>query len=448
MFYIIDKLAQLARLNIKQRCFIHVVPYNYNYHPVLQKRQISLIYIKEFSSNKGYIIAVKHNEAQGIELDKVMEFINKWELPEIWVLNKKDTLQYFDGTFIFGGYGHLIDANAWADEMSFTGDVIKNNCIDHYYKKHPDYPEVNCIIPISKHYESLESIADSVQLFKNTHSITNGFHLRNEVVPTVFSKLESQGIKIDKTKFIQHFGDRLKHPEYNIHKGKIYTQYNIYTTTGRPSNHFNEINFAALSKTNGEREAFIPENSEFVEFDFNGYHPRILASILDYRIPTEGNIYEHFASLMGTSIDEIKQMMFQQLYGGINKDNLKYEFFNKVNSYTKQNFESYVKLRKLFTGIRNIHYEIDMTPNKLLNYMIQAQETILNMDKIVDIMGYIKYNNLKTRLVLYTYDSFLFDLAYGEESHLRHFEHMLNHPVNIKRGTNYGCLTKTDNIYV
>ena len=43
----------------------------------------------------------------------------------------------------------------------------------------------------------------------------------------------------------------------NSSKGLEYTQYNPYTSTGRPSNRYNGINYAALNKEDGTRDRFV-----------------------------------------------------------------------------------------------------------------------------------------------------------------------------------------------
>ena len=50
-----------------------------------------------------------------------------------------------------------------------------------------------------------------------------------------------------------------------------------------------------------------------------------------------------------------------------------------------------------------------MNRNKLFNYLIQANETEINIKKILDIQDYLLGKN--TKLVLYGYDSFLFDFS-------------------------------------
>lgn len=55
----------------------------------------------------------------------------------------------------------------------------------------------------------------------------------------------------------------------------------------------------------------------------------------------------------------------------------------------------------------------DMKPQKLLNYVLQNLETAMNVRILWDIFKSLR--NRKTELVLYTYDSFLFDFKEGEE---------------------------------
>ena len=51
----------------------------------------------------------------------------------------------------------------------------------------------------------------------------------------------------------------------------------------------------------------------------------------------------------------------------------------------------------------------DLNKSKLFNYLIQALETELNVKKILLIQDYLL--DKKTKLVLYGYDSFLFDFS-------------------------------------
>ena len=85
-------------------------------------------------------------------------------------------------------------------------------------------------------------------------------------------------------------------------------------------------------------------------------------------------------------------------------------------------------------------YLHDTNPNKLFNYLLQATETEHNMHVINIVNGTLsKYNS---KLILYTYDSLLFDfdLRDGKELILKIEEEMSEkgkYPVKIKAGINY-----------
>jgi hypothetical protein len=86
----------------------------------------------------------------------------------------------------------------------------------------------------------------------------------------VYKWVEEQGILIDEKVFDKYFETPWK--GRSIGNSKVYSSYNLYNITSRPTNAFNSINFLAFNKENGSRTAFIPQNDAFVEFDFDGYH--------------------------------------------------------------------------------------------------------------------------------------------------------------------------------
>ena len=54
-----------------------------------------------------------------------------------------------------------------------------------------------------------------------------------------------------------------------------------------------------------------------------------------------------------------------------------------------------------------------MNPQKLLNYLLQGLETAMNVRILWQILRLLRGKN--TKVVLYTYDSFLFDLDKSEK---------------------------------
>jgi hypothetical protein len=82
-----------------------------------------------------------------------------------------------------------------------------------------------------------------------------------------------------------------------------------------------------------------------------------------------------------------------------------------------------------------------MNPQKLLNYVLQNLETANNVLILYEIFKLLRGKN--TKLVLYVYDSFLFDV---DESEKKIFTQILEIfkekklQVKIKTGTNYNNL--------
>jgi hypothetical protein len=77
-----------------------------------------------------------------------------------------------------------------------------------------------------------------------------------------------------------------------------------------------------------------------------------------------------------------------------------------------------------------------MNPQKLFNYILQNMETSQNVLALWDIFSILK--GYKTRLVLYTYDSFLFDFDEEEVSVLNKIRDVFKkYNLNIKESEGY-----------
>jgi hypothetical protein len=258
----------------------------------------------------------------------------------------------------------------------------------------------------------------------------------------VFYEIEKNGIKADKTCFINHYKDKLHHPEYNLNKGKLYTYYNLYNTTSRPSNTFNNINFAALNKDNGERKCYKPENDKFIELDFQGYHPRIIGNLVGFDFPKDRNTYDYLGELLGVSQQDAKELTFKQLYGGVWSEYQDKPFFKEVGVFVDGLWDTFQ-----YGGAVKSHNKIfirdqleGMNPQKLFNYLIQSQETANNVYMLEKVLDYLK--DKKTKIVLYTYDAFLFDYAKEDGEIFETITQLLQYPVSIKQGKTYHGLEK------
>ena len=212
------------------------------------------------------------------------------------------------------------------------------------------------------------------------------------------------------------------------------------TTTRRPSNAFNGINFAALKKEDGSRKSFIPDGI-FVEFDISAYHPNLVCRLIDYDFHT-GDIHSAFAELYGTSYQEAKEITFKQLYGGVFKEYEHLEFFQKVKIFVNNNWETFNNLGQVIVPISGYCFEKskldNMNPQKLFNYILQNVESAVNSFILMDVHKLLK--GKKTKIVLYTYDSFLFDIDVGEEYIEEDVKNIFNKyklTTKIKKGQSY-----------
>jgi DNA polymerase I-like protein with 3'-5' exonuclease and polymerase domains len=204
-----------------------------------------------------------------------------------------------------------------------------------------------------------------------------------------------------------------------INKGIAYSYYNLYNLTGRPTNSFKGINFLAIPKEGDYRKQFIPTNDYFVEFDFDSYHLRLIAKLVGIELSNSESIHKMLASqyfekstkdITEEEYKQAKVITFRQLYGGVEPQYSHIEFLSCMSSYTDKEYKKYKAQSSyvLPTG-RILKKHSAITKHKLFNYILQNLETKTNVEKILKIKKYLK--DKKTKLILITYDAFLFDFS-------------------------------------
>jgi hypothetical protein len=429
MFYIIEKSSQLSQLSFED-CFVRFIPNNDNIHPALA--ELSLIYVRPIYSKKGYMLCLNHNESFSISKPEML----------FWLLNNTDRLFTLDKKKALHHYPQLADK---LYDVNFIEHVdiksLDNTCINYYYSKYYSLPNVNCLIPISKHYEMCEAMFDMVwPVIKQYSTADKVFEFQNFHTSNVFYHIEKNGIMVDKNCFIDYYNGKLTNPQFNLNRSRIYTQYNLYTTTSRPSNTFNSINFAALNKDDGERACFKPENTKFIEIDFQGYHPRLIGEMVGFDFPKDKNTYEYLGYVLGVSQQEAKELTFKQLYGGVWSEYQNKPFFEKVLSYIDGMWDTYQYGKQLATENKVFIPDAEMTRSKLFNYIVQSKETSTNVRLLESVLN--KLEGRKTKLVLYTYDAFLFDYDDEDKDIISDIIKSLEYPVTIKQGQSYHGLEK------
>jgi len=400
-----DKLYNQLKQNIQSKPFVLLQMYSdVKAHP--QENIVSCYYV-DFQDEQ-YIVPIHHTE-------KYQDNIQMIETNQ--TIFVQDLKQYYHNTLVFGK--DIRDMN-WSyyleNNESYNTEEHLTNAHQHYYRLHYDKDNVNDLIPLVKHIEYFKPISEN--LFKS-------YKEQDQTILTTLHDIEKQGLK--------------------TYEKIVYSEYNPYTSTGRPSNRFGGMNFAALNKSDGSRKQFISRfnNGMLVEMDFDAYHLRLIGEIIGYKFP-KGSVHEHMAELYGLPYDEAKALSFKYLYGGITDEVSDNPFFSKVNDYIKllwqdyktNNFvKSYIYNRKIYR--KNLQ---DMNPNKLFNYMIQLMETENNVKILNELQP--KLQQYESKLVLYNYDSFLFDFDTKDGLEFldiikQTIESGGKYPVKISRGVNY-----------
>ena len=105
-------------------------------------------------------------------------------------------------------------------------------------------------------------------------------------------------------------------------------------------------------------------------------------------------------------------------------------------------WDEFQKEGKLTCPISNYVFEKDkleeMNPQKLFNYVLQNMETSVNIQILFRIFTLLK--GMNTKLVLYTYDSFLFDVDDSEIEVMERIKEVFNKlklRITEKNGTTY-----------
>ena len=393
-----------------------------NLHPLHKNNGLSALWCQPEGDDNFFIIQ-KHPDS-----DKFMEDY-KWLNEEFIQTPDKKLLNHFYE------FKDVSDKNfIWWNETGKPFDNnIRNNAIDFLSSKFYNVKKLNEIIPLSKHNEYCSEVYEKMA---RAYTGENDEYM-NDVIKA-FTSIEKNGIKVSDD-VCDIFDIRVKK---HISDGKLYSNYNLWTTTGRPSNSFGSVNFAALPPE--KRKAFVAENDYLVEFDFDAYHLRLIGDLVGHFFGIQ-SVHEYLAQDYGCSYEESKQRTFKLLYGGVDKETReKVPFFDKVHTYINKKWSEINTHNCVSTDIyrRKLlfkNYE-DLNRNKVFNYLIQALETESNIKKILLIQDYLL--GKKTKLVLYGYDSFLFDFSEtdGVET-LREIKSILEenkHYTKSKMGLNYG----------
>lgn len=339
-----------------------------------------------------------------------------------------------------------------------TGEIVeRDTTFTHkYFQSRIKTKVINYLIPASKHMESFIHNVKELTIPNKTELMEPGYKsVMHDIIPQLFW-VEKNGMAVNTSKLNEFFGDKFTG---EFRDDMVYSNYNVWSATGRPSNTFCGINFAALEKSTGERSTFISRYGNdgiLALFDFRAYHPRLLAKLANFNIPSDvDDVYEWLCKQMHKknelTEDEFKKgkgSVFQQLYGHIEDKNLTIPYFRAIQDYIDQRWKyfknnGYVDTPIYKRAITENHIK-GAFANKVTNYILQAYETERNCE-VMKVLSSLLLNK-KTVPILYSYDSILFDVHKSDGRHvideIKATMESGGFPVTIKVGRDFHDMKK------
>ena len=408
----IETTSDLTRFQLENQrgdWIVHVVPEDSNFHSAVSHP--SIIFIRNILTGKSYYYSCNHPDSRP-KFENLMfrEILHSYSNRK-WAFDKKAI-----GHML--GLTNVCDANlvSWMQTNEIF-ELSEYETPAHYLvrKNAMENFRLNLSIPLMKHKEAFEALADDLVKLVSGYEPDLSFIRFNDLIIGTLGELETQGIFVDREMFQKRF---------ELDPGPsdmVWSQYNVYTATGRPSNCYENVNYAALNHSDGTRKCFrsrFGKDGSMVLLDYTAFHPRIISRLTKYDVPITTNIYEYLAKLYfhktvvdETDIANAKVLTFRQVYGGVEDKYAHIKWFRGLKSFINEQWEHFQSkgyvLTPFFKRRITSKHVSDPNPPKVFNYILQAVEGELSIPKVKGVLDYLR--DKKTKAVLYTYDSVLCD---------------------------------------
>ena len=194
-----------------------------NKHPVDNK--LSLLYV-QLLNGEEFILPFDHSETLNIDLPNLESDTRKYTYDRKRLNN-------------FIKLDNVIDVNLMhymGTNLPLSVETIDTNAHNFFNMRYYKKENINTIIPVLKH---LEYCRELVKVVKDTITKYNEYvnvSYNNEILDNL-TYIESNGLQTTTE--------------------LVYSEYNVFTSTGRPSNRFGGTNFAALNKKDGSRKPIL-----------------------------------------------------------------------------------------------------------------------------------------------------------------------------------------------
>lgn len=433
---IVTDISQLG-CHLSSRGYLNIeilLDNEYN-HPALA--EVVAVYIEDHLNS--YIVNISHPDTSQVNIDGLKGYLEKWGFGG-WTRNYVATKHIFPNNNI-----HDLNLLYYFNNNKGLPELKNPPIYSFIYNKHKTNHN-NRFIPIEMHLKRFDDLIFEqarVDIFDegNVDELISIDTLAETYYKLAMSPLGVLG----KKDLYNHTNDRVIN--HNVKDGLMYPLYKPTSVTSRPVCNFNGLSVSSLSKKDNKRSFIIPTNDHLMELDYDGFHPRILGNLIDYNFPKDKSLHKEMAKLyFGESTDEnyiqAKELTFQQLYGGVMAEYEHIEYFKLSQEYAEKIEQIY------YAGeLKTPFFKRPLTPKnlgdlgrqKLLNYYIQAYETEHNVLVLEDIFDYLE--DKKSRLILYNYDAFLFDIDVSEDV-VGDLKNIVSKtfPVHEKTGRDYASL--------
>ena len=408
-----DELVYLINRLQEQTAYVYPVTVDAFLHPVQNK--LSSLHFR-FEDGTFYTVSINHPDAPHFEIDLSRSY-------KLVTLYQKELRHLTNAV-------NIIDL---ATVLHMNGEVIPvyrefYTMMIHQIKNQFKTKNLHYSIPLTSWIETAEAFLQHCEHLYKTYDSRErdpAFQFINQITIPTLTTIEKVGLQTT--------------------DGMVYSDYNIYTSTGRPSNAFGGINFAALNKHDGTREKFISrfgENGTLVQFDYEAFHLRLAANLIGYQLP-ETPVHTFLAEqYYGTSditpemYEESKARTFALMYGQTDETG-GVEFFQRLKEYSSKLWDEYRQNGFVLSKTGRRVTLTDPSKNKVFNYMMQLTETEEAIQRVEKVCQFLN------RVVLYTYDAILLDVPNDELYMMDKIAEILSeggYPVRQYRGHNYNEL--------
>lgn len=424
-------------MHLSNQIYLKFITRNVNKHVSCDKIISAFVY--DYLSKEKHYFNFAHPDVDvNISLKDFIKILKSTDR-EIYVNNKKRYKYLLDDC-------NLIDVNLFG--FLKDNEIIVDQESDAYFNlkiRVNNINDMNMIYPYVNHQRDFDQEVLNIETLNEEKKDSYCFKFFNNIISDTLYQVEKNGIKVDSSTFKIHF-------KAKVNDGYVYTEYNIYNPTGRPSNKFDGVNYVALNKEDGCRKSFVSRFNDgyLMMIDFTGFHPYIVSNLIDYKVPDNETIYEHLAKqyynvdvVDAETMSKSKKLTMVNLYGQIKDQHLSIPFFAKTDQLKNKYWETFEKKGYVTTPIykrkiTNKHIK-DPNKNKLFAYIIQAAETEYGLNSLGNV---IKYLTDKPMLpILYVYDSILFDVSKDVS------QQTLNDVIDIVKNKKFKVKVYTGNNY-